>query len=52
MEAQRDAHEETPPQPPSDPGEDTSAEVAETTAPLHFEGRGLDAEIEQRHEHD
>lgn len=52
MEAKPADHEEMPLQPFPEPSDDTSAEVAQTTAPVHFEGRGLDPEIEQRHERD
>ncbi|CAN5450746.1 hypothetical protein BH20ACT17_BH20ACT17_03190 [soil metagenome] len=38
-----------PPNPPSpeDDTDDLSSEVAETTAPAHFVGRGFDPEIER-----
>ncbi|HEX8054295.1 MAG TPA: hypothetical protein VF517_15005 [Thermoleophilaceae bacterium] len=36
----------------SDAGDSTSQAVAETTAHLHFEGKGFDPELEGRYEDD
>jgi len=52
MEAQPADREDHSSSPPQNVPEDPSAEVAETTAPVHFEGRGLDPEIERRHDRD
>lgn len=44
MEAE--PHPPKPTNPESDESHSISEEVAETTAPLHFEGKGLDPAIE------
>lgn len=40
------------PEPPVEDDDDPSQAVADSTAPAHFEGKGLNPEIEERHAND
>ncbi len=50
MEAEPKPPPDDQPGPPPEPADDPSAEVAETTSPVHFEGKGLNHELEDRHD--